>query len=113
MTTTVHDELHAGPGAPPPRRRLHRFTAPGWYRVLWTVPLAFLFGTGLVAGARAALFCRARLTINRPADPLARPGAGAQAGAANARPTCAIARSNPAAPVRLARVLISCGSRID
>jgi cytochrome c oxidase subunit 1 len=54
VTSTVHEQLHAGPEAPPPRRRLHRFTAPGWYRVLWTVPLSFLVATGLVAGIRAA-----------------------------------------------------------
>jgi len=55
VTTTVHEHLHAGPEAPPPRRRrLRRFTAPGWFRVLWTVPLSFLLATGLVAGARAA-----------------------------------------------------------
>jgi cytochrome c oxidase subunit I len=52
MSVHVHD----APLAPaPPRGGWHRFTAPGWWRVLWTVPLSFLLGTALVAGSRAAL----------------------------------------------------------
>jgi cytochrome c oxidase subunit I len=54
VTATVHPEAHGH--TPPPRRTgARRFTGPGWLRVLWTTPLAFLLATGLVAGARAAL----------------------------------------------------------
>ncbi|HYI35944.1 MAG TPA: cbb3-type cytochrome c oxidase subunit I, partial [Thermoleophilaceae bacterium] len=30
-----------------------KFRAPGWYRVAWAVPLAYLFSMGLVVGVRA------------------------------------------------------------
>ena len=35
------------PPAPPPRG-IHRFLAPGWLRTLWTIPLFFGIGAGLV-----------------------------------------------------------------
>jgi cytochrome c oxidase subunit 1 len=55
MSVHVHD-THAAPPAPAaPTGGWHRFTAPGWLRVLWTVPLSFVLGTALVAGGRAAL----------------------------------------------------------
>jgi cytochrome c oxidase subunit 1 len=54
--TVVHDHTHAVEAAPPPPRRgWRRYTAPGWWRVLWLVPLSALFATALVAGSRAAL----------------------------------------------------------
>jgi cytochrome c oxidase subunit 1 len=60
MAVVVHDEAHPhgghqGAPPPPPRTGLRRLTAPGWLRVAWVTPLAFALGTGLVAGARAAL----------------------------------------------------------
>jgi cytochrome c oxidase subunit I len=43
--TADHHELHA-PAAPPPHG-WHRFTAPGYLRCLWTIPLFFGIGAGL------------------------------------------------------------------
>ena len=39
---------------PPPRRGLKRWTAGGWYRVLWVTPLAFAATAVLVIGLRVA-----------------------------------------------------------
>jgi cytochrome c oxidase subunit 1 len=52
---TLHEHRLAEHVPPPPRTGWHRFTAPGWLRVLWTTPLSFLLGTAVVAGGRAAL----------------------------------------------------------
>jgi cytochrome c oxidase subunit 1 len=51
-TTTVPEHVHAPPSAP---RGIHRFLVAGWLRALWTTPLGFLFGTGIVALWRAYL----------------------------------------------------------
>jgi len=42
-TATVHSVHHA----PPPRTGLHRWTAPGWLRVLWVTPIFFGIGIAL------------------------------------------------------------------
>jgi cytochrome c oxidase subunit 1 len=47
-----HVETHA---APPPRRGLRRWTAGGWLRVLWLMPLVFMLNAVLVIAARNAL----------------------------------------------------------
>ena len=55
---TVDARPHPRGAAGRGRRRAagwHKFTAPGWWRVLWTTPLSFLLATALVAGGRAAL----------------------------------------------------------
>jgi cytochrome c oxidase subunit I len=46
MTTATTDTHHVEP--PPARGGIHRFTRPGWLRVLWTTPLFFGIGAGLV-----------------------------------------------------------------
>jgi cytochrome c oxidase subunit I len=56
LAVTTHELEHTAGYAPPPRpsgRR--RWTAPGWLRVLWVVPLSFILSALLVLGARAAL----------------------------------------------------------
>jgi cytochrome c oxidase subunit I len=53
MAVHVREHEHVATHAPPTRRRgWRRFTAGGWLRVLWLVPLSFGFATGLVIGAR-------------------------------------------------------------
>ena len=51
----THEAEHAAAGPPPPRRGLRRLTGPGWLRVLWFMPLAWIFATLLVIGIRAAM----------------------------------------------------------
>ncbi len=59
MAVEVHDahdaEAAVAHGPPPPRKGLRRLTGPGWLRVLWFVPLSWVFATLLVIGLRAAL----------------------------------------------------------
>jgi cytochrome c oxidase subunit I len=50
----THEAEHVAAG-PPPRRGLRRLTGPGWLRVLWFMPLAWIFATLLVIGIRAAM----------------------------------------------------------
>ena len=38
--------------APPPPRGWRRFLAPGYLRCLWTIPLMFCFGAGIVVVVR-------------------------------------------------------------
>jgi cytochrome c oxidase subunit 1 len=47
-----HEVVH---GPPPPRKGLRRLTGPGWLRVLWFMPIAWVFATLLVIGVRAAM----------------------------------------------------------
>jgi cytochrome c oxidase subunit I len=56
VAVQVHDE-HAVANAPltPPRRGWRRWTAGGWLRVLWALPLSFLLGAVLVIGLRLAM----------------------------------------------------------
>ena len=49
---THHDEHGHGHAAPPPPTGIHRWTAPGWLRVLWVTPIGFGFGMGLVVLVR-------------------------------------------------------------
>jgi hypothetical protein len=56
VAVTTHEQEHAGGYAAPPRPSgWRRWTAPGWLRVLWVVPLSFILSALLVLGARAAL----------------------------------------------------------
>ena len=50
MTSVAHDHHHA-PSSP---SGIRKFTAPGWYRVLWTTPLVGLIGLGIVGLIRSA-----------------------------------------------------------
>jgi cytochrome c oxidase subunit I len=50
----THEAEHVAAG-PPPRRGLRRLIGPGWLRVLWFMPLAWIFATLLVIGIRAAM----------------------------------------------------------
>ena len=54
MTDIAHDthDAHGSHGAPPARTGLKRWTAPGWYRVLWCTPLFAGFGFGIVTLVR-------------------------------------------------------------
>jgi cytochrome c oxidase subunit I len=55
MAVEFHErDVAAAHGAPPAGRR-NRWTAAGWLRVLWVLPLAFLLATILVIGLRLAL----------------------------------------------------------
>ena len=62
MTTeTAHADTHAPTNGhshhhepPPPPTGIHRFTAPGWWRALWTTPLVGFMGVGLVCLIRWA-----------------------------------------------------------
>ena len=62
MTTeTAHAETHAPTNGhshhnepPPPPTGIHIFTAPGWWRALWTTPLVGFMGVGLVCLIRWA-----------------------------------------------------------
>ncbi len=46
----AHDshELHADHATPPPVTGWHRWTAPGWLRILWVTPLVGFLGLGIV-----------------------------------------------------------------
>jgi cytochrome c oxidase subunit 1 len=59
VVVDVHEAREAEPevvhGPPPPRKGLRRLTGPGWLRVLWFMPIAWVFATLLVIGARAAM----------------------------------------------------------
>ena len=46
MTDVAH--AHDLQEAPPAPTGWHRWTAPGWLRVLWVTPLFFLLGIGIV-----------------------------------------------------------------
>jgi cytochrome c oxidase subunit 1 len=48
VETNGHGQAAHAEHAPPPPRGIHRFTAPGWLRVLWTMPLFWAIGAGLV-----------------------------------------------------------------
>src|SRR5262245_10153572 len=56
MAEAVHDthDSHVHHGPPPKRTGLKRWTAPGWYRVIWCIPLFFLIGVAIVALIRWA-----------------------------------------------------------
>ena len=62
MTTeTAHADTHAPTNGhshhhepPPPPTGIHRLTAPGWWRALWTTPLVGFMGVGLVCLVRWA-----------------------------------------------------------
>src|SRR5262249_61355070 len=49
---TVEDAVHAVHPRKPPPRGWRRFVAPGFLRCLWTVPLMFGIGVGLMALVR-------------------------------------------------------------
>ena len=60
MTDAAHDthdthadDAHAHHG-PPARTGIKRWTGPGWYRVLWCMPLFFVLGSALVCLIRWA-----------------------------------------------------------
>jgi cytochrome c oxidase subunit I len=56
LVVTTHELERTAGYAPPPRPSgFRRWTAPGWLRALWVVPLSFVFSALLVLGARAAL----------------------------------------------------------
>ncbi|HET6697277.1 MAG TPA: cytochrome c oxidase subunit I [Gaiellaceae bacterium] len=55
MAVDVHAEHTTAHAPPPPRRGMRRLTGPGWLRVLWTMPLGWVFATLLVIGARSAM----------------------------------------------------------
>ena len=55
MAVRVRDEPVEHAPVSPPRRGLQRWTAGGWLRVLWAMPLAFLLGAVLVIGLRLAM----------------------------------------------------------
>ena len=59
MTEMAHThsdthEAHGHHGPPPPVTGWHRFTAPGWLRVLWAMPLVGFLGLGVVCLVRWA-----------------------------------------------------------
>jgi len=55
MAVEVHAEHTTGHAPPPPRRGMRRLTGPGWLRVLWAMPVGWVFATLLVIGARSAM----------------------------------------------------------
>jgi cytochrome c oxidase subunit 1 len=55
VAVRVRDEPVAHAPVSPPRRGLRRWTAAGWLRVLWVMPLAFVLGAVLVFGLRLAM----------------------------------------------------------
>jgi cytochrome c oxidase subunit 1 len=57
LAVTVHEREHghAVTPTPPERRGWKRWTAGGWLRALWVVPLSFVLGLLLVLAARRAL----------------------------------------------------------
>jgi cytochrome c oxidase subunit I len=57
LAVTVHEREHghAVTPTPPERRGWKRWTAGGWLRALWVMPLSFLLGLLLVLAARRAL----------------------------------------------------------
>ena len=53
MAVEVREHEHVVvEAAPPPRVGRRRWTAGGWLRVLWVLPLSFGLATGIVMGAR-------------------------------------------------------------
>jgi cytochrome c oxidase subunit I len=55
LAVTVHEREHEVTPTPPERRGRKRWTAGGWLRALWVVPLSFVLGLLLVLAARRAL----------------------------------------------------------
>jgi cytochrome c oxidase subunit I len=56
LVVEAHEREHADTHvSPPPRRGRRRWTAAGWLRVLWVMPLAFVVSAVFVLAARTAL----------------------------------------------------------
>ncbi|HST24834.1 MAG TPA: hypothetical protein VLJ76_02490, partial [Gaiellaceae bacterium] len=51
MTAVTADHMHSAP-APPRQRGLRRFLQAGYVRCLWTIPLMFGFGAGIMVLVR-------------------------------------------------------------